>query len=138
MRIGPAPCDQPAVPRQQGLRPHREGVPGTARQHPAKRCQQQTVVWLKPRPLDLAAKDRELVAEHENLQILLAVSATDQDDQLEQTADNEVEGRQKQRRPPADETLTLPPSHLVRSSICTPRDEPAAGNRERFARADRV
>jgi hypothetical protein len=59
-------------------------------------------VRVEARPPDLAAKDRQLVAEHENLQLLRAVAATDQNDQLEQATDNEVEGGHKQRRPPAN------------------------------------
>jgi hypothetical protein len=79
------------MPGEQRLRPHREGVPGTSRQHPAERRQQQPVVQLEPGPVGLAAKDRELVAKHENLQLLRAVAPTDQDDQLQQAADDDVQ-----------------------------------------------
>jgi hypothetical protein len=92
MRIGPAPSDQSAMPEQQRLAPHREGVPGTARQHPAERSTQQPVLGLEPWSADLAAKDRKLVAERENLQLLGSVAAADEHDQLEQAQDNDLEG----------------------------------------------
>jgi hypothetical protein len=79
------------MPGQQRLRPHREGVPGAARQHPAACRQQQPVVWLKPWPVELAAKNREFMAEHENLQLLGSVTAGDEHDQLQQAADDDVE-----------------------------------------------
>jgi hypothetical protein len=92
MRIGPAPSDQPAMPGQERLRLHEEGVPGAARQNTAARRQEQAVVRPQPRPRDLTAKDRQLMAEHENLELLGSVSAADEHDQLEQPADNDVEG----------------------------------------------
>jgi hypothetical protein len=79
------------MPAQQRLRPDEERVPGAARQHPAEGRQQQPVVGLDARPVDLAAKDRQLVAEHENLQLLGSVSASDEDDQLKQATDEDVQ-----------------------------------------------
>jgi len=90
VRIGPAPGDKPAVPAQQRLRPHRERTPGTARQHSAERRQQHSIARLEPRPIDLAAKDRQLVAEHKDLELLRSVSSPEEHDQLEHTADDEV------------------------------------------------
>jgi hypothetical protein len=48
-------------------------------------------VRLKARPADLAAKDRQLVAEHENLELLGSITAAQEHDQLEQTADDDVQ-----------------------------------------------
>jgi hypothetical protein len=42
------------------------------------------------------------VAEHENLEFLGSIAATEEHDQLEQTADSDVQARHKQRRPPTD------------------------------------
>jgi hypothetical protein len=42
------------------------------------------------------------VPEHENLQILRAITAAEEHDQLEQAAEDEVDDRHKQRRPPTD------------------------------------
>jgi len=49
-------------------------------------------VGLEPRPVDLAAKNRQLVAEHENLQLLGSVAAADKHNQLQQAADDDVDG----------------------------------------------
>jgi hypothetical protein len=79
------------MPEQERLRSHGERVPGAARKDPAECRQQDSVVRLEPGPLDLATKDRQLVAKHENLQFLGAVAAADEHDQLEHTADGDVE-----------------------------------------------
>ena len=57
---------------------------------------------LEARPADLAAEDRQLVAEHEDLQLLGSIAAAEEHDELEQATDDDVEGGHKQRRPPAD------------------------------------
>jgi len=49
-------------------------------------------VGLEPRPADLAAKDRQLVPEHEDLELLRSVAAAEEHDQLEQAAQGDVNG----------------------------------------------
>jgi hypothetical protein len=90
VRVGPPASDQPAMPVQKRFRLHKEGIPGAARQHPAERRQQQPVVRLTPRLADLPAKDRQLVTEHENLEILGSVAAAEKHDQLQQATDDDV------------------------------------------------
>jgi hypothetical protein len=80
------------MPVQERLGSHEEGVPGTARQHPAERRQEQPVVGLDPGPTYLAAKNRQLVAEHEDLELLGSITAAEEHDQLEQAADDDVHG----------------------------------------------
>jgi hypothetical protein len=92
VRVGPAASDKPAMPGQERLRPHRERRPGAARKHPAERRQQDAVVRLEARAADLAAKDRQLVAEHENLELLGSIPAAEEHDELQQTADDDVQG----------------------------------------------
>jgi hypothetical protein len=92
MRIGPTAGDQPTVPAQQRLRPHQEDAPRAARQHPAEPREQQTIVRREPRTSDLPAKDREFVAEHQNLDLLRPVATPDEDDQLQQATDDGVQG----------------------------------------------
>ena len=75
VRIRPAAGDQPPMPAQQRLRPDQEDAPRAARQHPAQRRKQQPVVRLEPRPADLPAQDRQLVPEHENLELLRPITA---------------------------------------------------------------
>ena len=43
-------------------------------------------------PTYLAAKNRQLVAEHEDLEFLGSITAAEQHDQLEQAADDDVHG----------------------------------------------
>jgi hypothetical protein len=57
---------------------------------------------LKPRLTDLPAEDRQLVAKHENLELLPTIAAGEEHDQLQQPANEDVERRHKQRRPPAE------------------------------------
>ena len=46
---------------------------------------------LEPRLADLPAQDRQLVAEHENLELLRTIAAREQHDQLQQPTDDDVE-----------------------------------------------
>ena len=83
---------EPAMPRQERFWPDRERSPRAARKHPAERRQQDTVVRLEVRTADLAAKNRQLVAEYENLEFLRSILAAEQHDQLQQAADDDVQG----------------------------------------------
>jgi len=49
-------------------------------------------VRLKSRLSGLPAKDRQLVAEHEDLQLLRSVASSDEHDQLQQATDDDVQG----------------------------------------------
>ena len=80
------------MPRQERFWPDRERSPRAARKHPAERRQQDTVVRLEVRTADLAAKDRQLVAEYEDLEFLRSILAAEQHDQLQQAADDDVQG----------------------------------------------
>lgn len=73
-----------------------------ARKHPAERRQQDSVVRPEARPPDLAAENRQFVAKHEDLELLGSIPAAEEHDELQQTADDDVEGGHKQRQPPAD------------------------------------
>lgn len=88
------------MPGQQRLRAHRECVPEVPRKHPAQGRKQQPILGLEPRSADLAAKDRQLVAEHEDLELLRSVTAAEKHDELQQATDDDVQTGHKQRRPP--------------------------------------
>jgi hypothetical protein len=49
-------------------------------------------VHLEARAAGLATKDRQLVAKHQNLELLGSVAATEEHDELQQAADNDVQG----------------------------------------------
>ena len=80
------------MPTQQRLRTHQESAPAAPRHHPAQRCKQQPVVRLKPRLADLTAKNRQLVPDNENLELLHRVTATKEHDQLQQPAHDDLQG----------------------------------------------
>jgi hypothetical protein len=80
------------MPAQGRFRPHQERVPRAERQHPAERRQQHSVVRLESRLAGLPAKDRQLMSEHEDFQLLRSVVSSDEHDQLQQAADDDVEG----------------------------------------------
>jgi hypothetical protein len=84
-------------------------------------------VRLESRLPDLAAKNRQLVAEHKNLELLRLVAAPNEHDQLQQAADDDVQGWHKQRRPPASgepdatatsATLEPHPSEFLHPTRC--------------------
>ena len=92
VRIRPAPSYQPAMPGQERLRPYRERSPGKARKHPAERRQQDPVLRFEARPPGLAATNRQLVPEHENLELLGSIATAEEHDELEQATDDDVQG----------------------------------------------
>jgi hypothetical protein len=102
MRIRPSAGDKPPVPAQQRFGPHQEGMPRAPRQHLTQRRKEEPILWLEPRMANLPTKNRQLVAEDKNLQLLRALTAAEKHDQLKQAAEEEVDGGHKQRRPPAD------------------------------------
>jgi hypothetical protein len=48
-------------------------------------------VRLETRAADLEAKDRQLLPEHENLELPRLIAAADEHDELQQTADDDVQ-----------------------------------------------
>jgi len=129
-RVGPATGDKPSMPAQQRLRRDQHRMPRATRQHAAEGRQQETVRRRELRPPRLASQDRQLVAQDENLQLLGAVAAHEQNDQFEQPAGEDINERHDQREPPKDGMPTLSrPSPIMpsgmeashRPSFCTPR-----------------
>ena len=102
--VGRAAGDELAVPTQQCLRLDREGCPGRPGKRPAQHRQQRPISPRQPRPRRLAAEDRQLVAQHEDLQLLRATRPPQQPDQREQVPDNEIHERPEQ-------TALPPPQH---------------------------
>jgi hypothetical protein len=76
--LRPVSGDQPPIPAQQRLRSDRERRPRATREHPAERSQQQPVARLEPRSPDLPPQDRQLVAQHQDLQLLGALPAPEE------------------------------------------------------------
>jgi len=65
--------------------------PAVAAEHASERGENGAVVDFEARPRDLAAQDGELMAQHENLDILRPISAASQDQQVDHEPDETVE-----------------------------------------------
>jgi hypothetical protein len=113
MRARPAARHQPLMPAQQCPRADREDRPPVSRQNATKRRQQQPVRLAQPRSPRLAAQDRQLVAQHQDLQLLSPPRPTKEHHQLEQTPNDQVRKRQEHARPPeGGNRRTLPNRQL--------------------------
>src|SRR5919198_366906 len=134
MRVGPGASDQAAVPAQQRLGPDQEAGPAGPWQQAADGGQQSPVGGLEPGSWDLApaAQHGQLVAQHQDLQVLGGVAADQQGEQLDGAAQREVgEFGEHQvasgRWDGGNRCVTLPrpplpqtPAHTGRASISVP------------------
>ena len=68
--VRPALRDQPAMPAKQRRGRDQERVPAGAREQSTRGCQEDPVYGRDRRPTGLTPKDRELVSQHQNLEIL--------------------------------------------------------------------
>jgi hypothetical protein len=89
------PSDHAAVPAQQRLGPHQEHLPAVPRQQPRKEGQQCSVLGLQARPGVRAAENLQLMAEHQDLDLLGRSAAEPQEDQGEHSAKGEVHKRRQ-------------------------------------------
>ena len=87
-----------AVPVEQGLRGDEEDRPAQSRQQASGGRQEDAIGRPQIRPTDLAAQDRQLVAQDDDLKLLEVRRASSQRDQLDQPAQGEIEERDQQRR----------------------------------------
>jgi hypothetical protein len=81
MWVGPAARDQAAVPAQQCLRLDQEAGPAGSGQDAADGGQQRPVGEFQLGSWSLAAEDRELVAQDQDLKILGGIAAGEQGEQ---------------------------------------------------------
>src|SRR6266576_1906988 len=80
LRIRPVPGDKTAMPAQQGRRRNEErGRPPLPVEHPTEPREHHAIAVVETRPWVLAAKHRELVAQHEDLDIFGTLPPTTQD-----------------------------------------------------------
>ncbi len=70
-RICPLTGDHPTVPQKQSLRRDEERRPAPSRERSTGRSEKRTIDRLENRPCDRAPQGRELVAEHDDLELLL-------------------------------------------------------------------
>jgi hypothetical protein len=67
MAVCPAARHQTLVPAQQGSWANREDHPRAPRQHPTQRCKEHPIRRAHLRALHLAAQNRDLVPQHQDL-----------------------------------------------------------------------
>jgi hypothetical protein len=90
VRVGPGAGDEAPVPAQQRVGLDQEAGPDRPGQHAADRGQQRPVSRLEPGSWDLAVKDGELVAQHQDLQVFGGVAAGEQHERLHGAVHREV------------------------------------------------
>jgi len=116
VRIGPAPPDQLAVPAKQRRRADRQARPRTLRQSPRKRGEDRSIDRTEPRSLRLPAQDRQLMPEHQDLELLRALRPAQQHDQLNQTTKRQIDERPDHDNLPNQGTPKL--SRSVPTPLC--------------------
>jgi hypothetical protein len=94
VRIRPAPGDEVSVPTQQSFRSDEEASESSAGEQPCEPSQHRPIRRLQRRSLDLASVDCHLVAQHDDLDSEVRVTAPDQSDELEDTAERPVVERE--------------------------------------------
>ncbi len=83
--IRPPPPHQLAMPAEQGVRADEERRSARSAKQSAGRSKEDAVTLIQPRPRDLAAKNRELVSQHDNLKLLELARAQPQRRHRERT-----------------------------------------------------
>ena len=91
VRIGPLPCDQAAMPPQDGAGRDQTVHPQPPRQEPDQRGEDCAVGPVQPGPRMGAAQHGDLVPQHEQLGILRGRCPTEQDQPAAQPDEDDVE-----------------------------------------------
>jgi hypothetical protein len=85
------------MPTQQRVGLHQEAGPAGSREDAADRGEQRPIGRLQLGTWDLSAQDGELVAQHEDFQVLGGLATSQQHEQLDRAAERQV-GELRQRR----------------------------------------
>lgn len=91
---GPASGDEVSVPAQQSRRLDEEVPETLATEQSCQSCQHRSICRLERRSVDLASEDRHLVAQHDDFDSQVRISAADEADQLKYTAERPIEERE--------------------------------------------
>jgi hypothetical protein len=87
---GPVAGHELAMPAQQRVRSDRKARPSESRQRATQRRQKRTIAARQLRPSGLPAEDRELVAQHKDLQLVRTAWPPQQPDQREQVPHSDI------------------------------------------------
>jgi len=98
VREGPALGDEVLVPTQQGCWLDEEAPESPTGEQSREPRQHRSICWLQRRSVDLAPEDCQLVAQHDDFDGEIRATATDQSDDLKDTAERPVQERGGHRR----------------------------------------
>jgi hypothetical protein len=91
VRVGSALGDEVPVPAQQSFWSDEEASESSAREQSCEPRQHRSICRLQRRSVDLAPEECHFMAQHDGLDGDIRVTATDQSDQLKDTAERPVE-----------------------------------------------
>ena len=91
MRVGPVVGDEASMPTQDRVGSHEEDGPAVTAEHTRERGEDRSVGGFEARPCNLAVQHGELVAQHEDLDILGTISAATQHQQVDHEPDETIE-----------------------------------------------
>jgi len=94
VRVGPALSDKVPVPAQQSFWSDEEASASSAGEQSCQSRQHGSIRWLRRGSVHLASEERHLVAQHNDLDREVRISATDEADQLQDAAVRPVEERE--------------------------------------------
>jgi hypothetical protein len=119
VRVGPAPSHQTSVPGEECRRCHAEACPAGAGEQPAERGKERPVCGLIRGTTDLASEHGDLVAQHEQLDVVGALGASRKDGELQQAPENEVDERPEPATHPvpSHRGTVAAPSYLQKSLL---------------------
>jgi hypothetical protein len=94
VRVGPVLGDEAPVPAQQSFWSDEEVPESPAGEQTCEPRQNRSICRLQRRSMDLAPQDRHLVVQHDDLDSEVRIFASDQSDELQDTAERPVEERE--------------------------------------------
>jgi hypothetical protein len=100
MRVRPAARDKLAVPAQRCVRFDCEVRPSRSRHRATERSEQRSIRTRQPRPSRLTPKNRKLVTQEQDLELLRATRSCQQPHQREQIPQHEKTNVQSKQAPP--------------------------------------
>jgi len=125
------------VPAQEGLRCDEQAELAPGRQQAARRREQRAVTWSESRPLNLTAEDIELMAQHDQLDVLHVRGAATPSQQLQEGDKGEVDEGEEHRAMLSEPARHRPSAQIrVLAPFTTDRAR-TAGSRPVIARGIR-
>jgi len=99
--VGPPPPNKLAMPTQQRVRADEQRLPTRSPEKPAGRSKEDTVGLRQTRTSDLAAKNRQLMAEYHDLELLELARTHTQRSHRERTPKQQIHQRHEQGQTPS-------------------------------------